>query len=70
MKVQMVIRTELSLRYKEFSDNMDLLVSADLEMEESENSESKDEPDGKGHVILETSGVDSEDTSDNEVLHH
>lgn len=36
-------------------------------MEEAENTQPKDEPDGTPGVTVEASGQDSEDTSDTEV---
>lgn len=38
-----------------------------MEAAEAEKSRQKDERDGKCRLILEASGADSEDTSDNEV---
>jgi hypothetical protein len=38
-----------------------------MEAEEAENTRQKNETDGKCHMTSEALGVDSEDTSDNEV---
>ncbi|XP_056008961.1 active breakpoint cluster region-related protein-like isoform X8 [Ostrea edulis] len=43
-----------------------MLISSDMEAAEAEKSQQKDERDGKCRLILEASGADSEDTSDNE----
>lgn len=44
-----------------------LAISAYLEMEDAENTQPKDDPDGRPCVTVEATGQDSEDTSDTEV---